>query len=665
MTAKRSAQADQCEPMKPRRCQLGRRRPGDWTRAPSWGNCGSRGRSPSSNPGSRGRLPSKGIWPVLFALCLFIPSPSQAAPRIRNILKNPRLREVRGDGLPASWVLYDPKDRAEIRLLNEGEYATQPVLEVSVLQASERPWGVQVRQRLDEGLPRGTVLGVSFDYRVSPEYAFTCYLQQEGGDWQKYIELRISDSSNQWQHCSFNCRIPEDIERGHSSLCFHLAAETGQVRFRGFTVEIVADDVEVEGLQTSEALVLGGDAVDRTWRRVAKQRLLETRRGTLTVSVRDEKGTPVPGTHVRCRQTTPLVPLGARCPVHVLVPDFTGAPARTRLDDDIDLGTCASFVTESDLFSHVLLSRAFTWQAWEQGNAQQLLSICEQLAAKGLAVHANGAYTPAFRFAPPRCRRMVPPQLNNALEQHLTALFTKAGAQVERWTVVESPLTYPEIYDLIGTESLVRAFQIARKQAPEAVLLLGEDKALTSPTDERLDEFVGLVRWLQKREAPIDGLAMRVSAGHPYLAPKAMEQRLNQLTAYVDLPLTIAGLDIDAPSPAVQARRMSDMLLLFASRPEVEAIYLSEIWAPLAHKPRNALFDAKLAPKPAANLLKKRFLKDWRTETETTTDTNGEAVIEGFTGRYAITVGEEPRAAVSTVELDTAGTRVNLVLPQK
>lgn len=584
----------------------------------------------------------------------------RAVPPGVNLLNNADFGR-RVNGHPVGWILHNQANGGTFSFSPNEKTGVGNTLTVNVHQPSNQPWDVQVRQSINHALEEGDVLKGSFDCTFSKGYWFNCYFQQEGGNWQKYIQLRIDEPAGQWDTHEFTCRIPKDIPKGGSSLTFHLATVEGVVSFRDLSVRLLPQDVDPEAVVEAEALVVGGDAVDREWRKQATERLMRTRRGELTITVTDADGV-VAGADVEVQQTGPLLPLGVSVPSEILDPSVRVPTVRSPDVPTAYVDRCRRFVEETGLFKRVFFPNALKWSAWERLDQQALTSLIERLAANDIATHGHALYLPAFRYAPRTSRQMGAAELRPAIGQHIRSQVEALRGRLFHWTVVGYPLTYHEMYDIAGADTIKQAFRTAREVAPNARLYLGEDKALTYAAESRLDEFVAISRWLKLTGAPVDALAVQVAAGRPYLAPKAMEGRLQWLSKAVGLPIVVAGLSVDAPSPDAQERRLRDLVLLFASHPDTEAIYFDELWAPYADRPKSALFGPEFRPRPAADMLSRLFLEEWTTREVAATDATGRVSIEGFTGPYTVSVRHDGRTARRTCRLARQGTSLTIRL---
>jgi len=157
--------------------------------------------------------------------------------------------------------------------------------------------------------------------------------------------------------------------------------------------------------------------------------------------------------------------------------------------------------------------------------------VIDQFLAQGCQVRGHALYCPAFRFAPPGCRQMNRDQLKQALQSHIGEQVGRYKGRIAQWDVVYAPLAYTEIYDVIGEASMVEAFKTAKANDPDAILLLRENKALLSPSPDRADELLALVKWLIGEGAPLAAIALDAELTRPYIAPQAIEHRLDRIAA--------------------------------------------------------------------------------------------------------------------------------------
>jgi hypothetical protein len=320
-------------------------------------------------------------------------------------------------------------------------------------------------------------------------------------------------------------------------------------------------------------------------------------------------------------------------------------------------------VFDNTLFDTVVLSSAFIWREYDAWGSKLAPVIADRAAENGQRVRGHALYCPAFVFAPPPWRGMEREELSEAIDAHIRDRVTEFSDTVSQWNVLHGVLSFDEIYETVGAESLVRAFWLANRANPEASFFLSDEKALQEPSQAHLDELLELLGWLEAEGAQVAGLVLAARLKPPFIAPQEMETRLDAIAAKTTVPVYVASLEVEVPNEKVQAAMLRDLLVCFFSHPAVAGVSFGGIWeGPVPHA-RAPLFRRNFAIKPAGKEVETLLREEWRTETELRTDEQGEARARAFIGTYEIRAGAGENAAVRTVELPAGGAVVDLELP--
>jgi hypothetical protein len=557
-------------------------------------------------------------------------------PAARDILRN---GDFADDAQNARhWVTYGQGQFALFSLQpGEGQDEGR-VLSIDVKEVSEQHWLAQLRQGLTEPLRRGEVLFCRFEYKITPGYVFQCYWQKEEPPWPKFMSLRITGPTDEWHECSFAMRVPQDVPSRGSSLALHLAEKKGTIQFRKFAALVYPPEVNPEDLPCTCSAVLGGDDADRAWREKASQRIETVRKGQVRLRlVRQDR--PLANTAVRIEQKRGSFWFGVSVPAAILLDDAAPGPAaaelRKRLEGVEDkVGKYRARVLDPQLFGMISPTDVFDW-VQEESWAERGPALVADLVEKGFTVRGQALFCPAFRAAPPACRQMEAADLQQAVEGYVARQVKRHAGKLHQWDVLHAPLTCHEIYDKTGEQSLVRAFQVARENDANALLLLSDDRALVSPSTEHLDELVSLTAWLRSQGAEVQALALQARFGLPYIAPQAVEDRLNQAASATGLPIVISSLEVTAQTEALQAERLEDLLVLFFSHPAVAGVCLGELWEALLPPPgKSALFRQGFVIKEAGKIVERYLRESWRTSVDAQSGADGWLTVPGFHGQY-------------------------------
>lgn len=112
-------------------------------------------------------------------------------------------------------------------------------------------------------------------------------------------------------------------------------------------------------------------------------------------------------------------------------------------------------------------------------------------------------------------------QCRALLDQHVETVVTRFGPRVAYWDVVNEPigpwdrkpgnLRGGAFYEALGEGYIKRAFEVARKFAPNATLVLNEAQMETDDENGKTfrDSFMALVRRLHDAGAPIDAIGFQ------------------------------------------------------------------------------------------------------------------------------------------------------------
>ncbi|MCK5803028.1 MAG: endo-1,4-beta-xylanase [Lentisphaeria bacterium] len=561
-----------------------------------------------------------------------------------------------GKTRPNGWLTRATGDLGTFQIIPAEEGQGSNTLAISILRASVKPWEFELRQKIAEPLTKGENVHFSFDYKLKPGYAFHIYWQLDSSPWPKYLSHRISEPAGEWQTFRVTVPVHKDLPASSTAVSLHLAEVTGQLELRNFSALAYTFQDDVSTLPTTVVPTFGGDYYDKDWRDAALARLEKTRKGTLLVNV-TRGGKPLAGVKVKAVQTGRPFSIGVEVPAALLVDGALDAkpfqPLAKRLGDNVEhLAKYRSVILGGEYFDTATLPRALVWsnQAWGKGIAPPALKT---LRKAGLRTRGHAMLIPAYQFTPPKLRRMAAPALNRALAARVRSVGKAYKNMVDEWNVLHAVLTYDEVYEKAGVECLVQAFRIAQNTVPDAALFLSDDRALRKPSVNQLEEAVELVNWLRSEGVRIDGLALSASLVQPYIAPQAMQERLDIVVAKAQgLPVYITSLQLDVRKERDQAHMLKNLMLAFYSNPAVRGVSFANVWEAAAQStPKSALFRKNMVPKPAAKMLRQLLDEEWRTVVETETGAEGGVKITGYQGTYEVSVVVDGKALTQTARL--------------
>jgi endo-1,4-beta-xylanase len=164
---------------------------------------------------------------------------------------------------------------------------------------------------------------------------------------------------------------------------------------------------------------------------------------------------------------------------------------------------------------------------------------------------------------------------------HISTIVNRYKGRVDQWDVVNEPMSEDDIdynavqkglrkqmwFDAIGEEYIDIAFKTARAADPTAKLYLN-DFGLEKD-GERWDAFLELVKRLQARGVPIDGVGFESHVYHEpadTIDPVVLKQHIQTLAA-LGIVSRISEIDVLGDDPAFQASQYSSVLETCLSEP--------------------------------------------------------------------------------------------------
>lgn len=597
---------------------------------------------------------------VISALALLwaLPLYSQNAPQEKtNLVRNGLFNDASG-----SLTFWNTRDggMGTFNVIKSAEEGTSNVLDIHVKDTSPRPWTMELQQSFESKIEKATVVYISFDYKISPGYSFNFYWQEERSPWPKLLSLHIDSPTDVWKRVQMAVPMHESYEPSGTALSFHLAEKVGTIQLRNISAIVLPPGTNPDILNTNVNPVLGGDFYDKDWRSLAQERLNTTRVLKCKINVTHKDGSPISEAKVDIRQKSRHFDFG----VETSFPLFnTEAMA---VNDNVSmlrrytpfkeqLAAYKKYVLDRSRFSFITFTDGFVWRENENWGKKFDKDIIKEVLDNGFYLRGHALYIPAYMFAPAKCRTMDRAKMEKEVSEHIKGLALRHKGNIKQWNVVHGAIDYSEIYNLIGMESLIKAYKIASESVPEAQLFYSDVQGLSAISDVAINDTVELVEWLLQNGVKLSGIVLGANMRRLDVGPQRMEKRLDIVAQRLNIPIHIANFAVSSDSEEFQSATISDYMLLFYSHPHVQSVEFAEAWAPALLNPKMALYKDDMSPRPAALLIDKLLKKSWWTEIYKNTGKDGHIEAELFDGIHSIFV--TVKGKTTTYTLDTADFR--------
>lgn len=600
---------------------------------------------------------------ALFLAGLVLNAANGDTPLWQETLKNPGFNDL--TDATAGWSLRSA-GLGSFKVIPGDTPEAARVLQITVKGTSAKPWSMELLQLLNRDVPRGSTLYINFDYKISKDYCFHFYWQVEASPWPKLLSLRITEPVETWHTLQVAVPVHEDYFAEKTAFSFHLAERTGLLELRNLSARLYPPGVDPDSLETNVSPVLGGDFYDNDWRELVLKKIDSNRKGRLQITVQSGEQ-PVPNALITLQQKTSSLQVGVEASAALLNPDILSrrevadlqkltAPYKNLLPEYKKL------TLNNPFFSFLSFYDGFHWRDHETWGKQIDQKLIEEARSAGKEIRGHALFTPAYMFAPPKCRSLNRDKLWDTLMKHVEKLSKRHAGKIKSWEVVHAAIEYNEIYNFISVASIPEVFRVVQKSAAETGLLISDLNSLGEISDIPLTDLMELIEWLKIEGITLNGLVLGVNLKRLDVAPQSMEKRLDRLAGKVGLPIHIRNVAVNDDNPEVQADMIRDYMLLFFSRREIASISLGELWEAALLNPKMAFYDKNLQPKKAMQTVQKLVTEDWISNLELKTDDTGQAEITPFLGKYDLEVSDGKNTWKQQVILDNPDLAVRMLI---
>lgn len=284
-------------------------------------------------------------------------------------------------------------------------------------------------------------------------------------------------------------------------------------------------------------------------------------------------------------------------------------------------------------FNAIALDRFTDWSARENRTQSPAAQVLKQWAEAirpveksfGRVVSAD----PALNAD--ELSMLGPGEMQDALMARID-YATALTPRPDRYDLYGDLLHQDVIARKLGHGMVHRMFERARAKRPDATLALRVRDGISL---QRGRELVNTALRLQARQVPVDAVTIEQRFGGQ-LNPIALQRMMNNTITRLDLPVSLAGVEVGGPSPAAAAMNLEAVLRLAFAQPGIEGVYLAGLTDEALVEPDAALIDDAGEPTPAGLAFDGLFRGLWWTDLSATTDERGNAQARVFTGWHNV-----------------------------
>lgn len=531
-----------------------------------------------------------------------------------------------------------------------------------VSRALPHPWDLQAGVRNPIAIERGDRLLLRFKVRCQGQSWGACEgkteatFERASAPFTQSVAYPVSATSTYREYL-----VPfvaaESYAPGEAYVLFRLGFAAQTLELSDVELANYGASVPLSALPKHDESYAGREP-DAAWRQEADRRIDRLRRASLTVTLRDRAGRPMPGVRASLNMVRHQFGFGAA------VGDYYLATA----PDDADKARYEATIRE--WFNVAVPQNGLKWPAlagdWGPAfGRERAARLITRLRERGLSVRGHTLVWPAWSHTPPSVQalRHDPVALQRAVLEHITTTATAFADSLAHWDVVNEPYTSHELTQVLGPSAMAEWFQAARRAAPKAQLFINDYGILSGgagPSPHR-DFYAKLIGDLIRQGAPLDGIGMQGHFEAVLTPPEAVLRELDRFAAF-GRPIWITEFDLEGFDDALSADYMRDFLTAIFSHPGVGGFVVWGLWEGEHPESKTPIFRKDWTLKGSGRVYRELVFQRWWTREEGASDAAGKLSWRPYLGDHELKVswpgGEKVvRLAVSRSE------QVDLTLP--
>jgi endo-1,4-beta-xylanase len=210
------------------------------------------------------------------------------------------------------------------------------------------------------------------------------------------------------------------------------------------------------------------------------------------------------------------------------------------------------------------------------------------------------------------------------------------------------------INGILPISSVADWFKSARKHDPNALLFLNEFAILDNINPSKQKNTLALLKDIQKRGGPVDGIGFQGHFGASGPVFKDMQNVINDFSPLVKT-MSLTEFDFETLDPKLQADVTEDLMTFIYSQPKFNLFQMWGFWDADHWLGSAPLFTRDWQLKPSGAVWQNLTQNTWRTRSNGTTNTQGQLETIAFYGTYVVTISKAGKKCEDVVKFETPG----------
>jgi GH35 family endo-1,4-beta-xylanase len=580
----------------------------------------------------------------------------------------------------------DPGDDVKPIAVLDPAVPFKTALQVSRAKPSDITYAAVLRWSSKAAIKKGDLLVAAFIIRnTAPKNGplnLDITFQMTGEPYTPTLSTATPVDSANWQKYAVPFRAVQDFPSGSASLQIRYSIQAQNFDVGGVSVTnygSMPSVIPAEIASTFAYYYPGRADPKAPWRLAALNRIETIRKGGMTLRVVDQKGRALPDATVVLEQTgAPFVWSSAASVISLVCNVDAGDSARPCPE----LGPISSKpLTTADYrrlrqelltnFNGGSFYNDLKWTDWHNDQQIALDGIDWMKRNNFQLTRGHNLIWPSFEpdyLMPGDIINKATPASDSkrVIDEHFAQILGTLKGQVPEWDVLNEPfnntdiqgrLAAPNVKAIKGVlpiSSVATWFSNARKHDPDAVLFLNDYGILENFNPAKLGHDVALVKYIQAKGAPVDGVGFQAHFGASGPVFSDMQKSIDAFSPLVKT-MSVTEFDFETLDPKLQADLTDDVMTFIYSQPKFNLFQMWGFWDGDHWLGNGPLFSRDWTLKPSGEVWQKLIRQTWRTVASGKSDVNGIFKINAFYGTYKVTITTLGNTCVTEARFQQAG----------